>query len=153
MIAFADDAALARLCIAATAVPHNRRGHFLRAVANKIDPSRRKSGAAKPTRGTARYSAKWRARARAGHCLLRLEVDEVELSLALVDAGLLDPLLADDRAALTAATQRALALFLAGQPSRREAEICDSVKMELAATMLQKALSPDGKSPTKRVRK
>jgi hypothetical protein len=81
----------------------------------------------------------WRARSKAGRCLLKLEIDEVELAVALVDAGLLDPSIADDRAALTEAAQRALVEFCNGEASRRDERICDSVRAELALTALQKA--------------
>jgi hypothetical protein len=91
-------------------------------------------------RKAARYTAAWRAREKAGRCLLTLEVDEAELVVALVDAGLLDFSAADDRAALTEATQRALALYLAGEGSRHDERICDTVRAELGLTALQKAL-------------
>jgi hypothetical protein len=141
MLALTDEN-LARLCIAASAIPRHRRRHWLRDFANKIEPPRRSPGA--------RYTAAWRARAKAGRIRLTLEVDEAELVVALVDAGLLDPALADDRAALTAATQRALARYLAGEASRHDEEICASVRAELGLTALQKALC-DG--APKRVRK
>src|SRR5262245_17299725 len=132
MLALSDEG-LARLCIAASAIPRNRRRQWLRELANRIEPPRSSPGA--------RYTAAWRAREKAGRCLLTLEVDEAELVVALVDAGLLDPRIADDRAALTEAAQRALALYLAGEPSRRDAEICASLRTELALSALQKALS------------
>ena len=71
--------------------------------------------------------------------MLKLEADEAELVVGLVDAGLLDPLVADDRRAITDAAQRALALYLAGEVSRHGGRICDSVRAELALTALQKA--------------
>ena len=127
-----SDIGLAYLAVAASAVPRHRRRQWLRELANKIEPSRRSPGA--------RYTAAWRAREKAGRCLLTLEVDEAELVVALVDAGLLDPRIADDRAALTEATQRALALYLAGEGSRHDERICDIVRAELGLTALQKAL-------------
>jgi adenylate cyclase len=89
MLALSDEA-WARLCIAASAIPRNRRRQWLRELANRIEPPRSSPGA--------RYTAAWRAREKAGRCLLTLEVDEAELVVALVDAGLLDPRIADDRA-------------------------------------------------------
>jgi len=141
MLALSDEG-LARLCIAASAIPRNRRRQWLRELANRIEPPRSSPGA--------RYTAAWRAREKAGRCLLKLEVDEVELVIGLVDAGLLDARIADDRAALAAATQRALARFLAGEGSRRDEEIRATVRAELGLTALQKVLSHG--SP-KRVRK
>ena len=131
MIGLSDEG-LARLCIAASAVPRHRRRQWLCELANKIEPPRRSPGA--------RYTAAWRAREKAGRCLLTLEVDEVELTMALIDAGLLDARIADDRAALAAATQPALTRFLAGEGSRHDERICDIVRAELGLTALQKAL-------------
>jgi hypothetical protein len=131
MIALSD-IGLAYLTIAASAVPRHRRRQWLRELANRIEPPRSSPGA--------RYTAAWRAREKAGRCLLTLEVDEAELVVALVDAGLLDPRIADDRAALTEAAQRALALYLAGEGSRHDERICDTVRAELGLTALQKAL-------------
>ena len=131
MLALSDEG-LARLCIAASAIPRNRRRQWLRELANRIEPPRSSPGA--------RYTAAWRAREKAGRCLLKLEVDEAELVVALVDAGLLDPGIADNRAALAAATQRALARYLAGEGSRHDERICDIVRAELGLTALQKAL-------------
>jgi hypothetical protein len=54
---------------------------------------------------------RWRARAKNGRILLRLEVDEAALVIGLVDRGLLDPSIAHDRAAVTAAAERALEIF------------------------------------------
>jgi hypothetical protein len=127
-----SDAGLAYLVLAASAVPRHRRRQWLRELANKIEPPRRSPGA--------RYTAAWRAREKAGRCLLTLEVDEAELVVALVDAGLLDPRIADNRAALAAATQHALARYLAGEGSRHDERICDIVRAELGLTALQKAL-------------
>ena len=154
------DLGLAYLAAAAGRIKHSERGAWLQRLAKKLDPPKRSKHEHRADVGNkiepprrkpgARYTAAWRARAKAGRCLLTLEVDEVELAIALIDAGLLDARIADNRAALAAATQQALARFLAGEPSRRDAEICDSVKTELALTALQKALSHG--SP-KRVRK
>ena len=69
-----------------------------------------------------RDTARWRARAKAGRCLLHFEVDEVEVVVGLVAAGILDPLKADDPVALNAAAARALELFCAGDTSHPGAE-------------------------------
>jgi hypothetical protein len=47
-------------------------------------------------------------RQKAGKIILRLEVDEVNLVVALVDLGLLDPLFADDRIAIEKAAEKHL---------------------------------------------
>jgi hypothetical protein len=39
MLAFADDAAIARLFIAATRIPHERRKQWLAGVADRVDPA------------------------------------------------------------------------------------------------------------------
>lgn len=133
MLAFTDEG-LARLVIAASAIPPSRRSDWLRSLADQLErysPRPRSAGAF--------YTAAWRARGRAGRCLLKLEVDEVALAIALVDAGLLDPNIADDRAALTTAAQQALVRFCDGEVSRRDCEIRDNVRAELALTALQKA--------------
>jgi hypothetical protein len=64
------------------------------------------------------YTARWRARERAGRCLLKVEVDEVAVTLALIDRKLISPLRADDRAELSRAAGRALELFCSGETSR-----------------------------------
>jgi hypothetical protein len=133
MLAFTDEG-LARLVIAASAIPPSRRAVWLQRLAVRIE----KSSPRARTRG-AIYTAQWRAREKAGRCLLKLEVDEAVLAVALVDAGLLNPNIADDRAALTAAAQQALVQFCDGEASRHDARICDSLRSELALTALQKA--------------
>ena len=50
----------------------------------------------------------WRERQKRGRILLRVMVDEAALAIGLIDRGILDPLRADDRVALTAATEKAL---------------------------------------------
>src|SRR5262245_28620440 len=61
MIALSDQG-LAYLAIAATAIPHSGRGQWLQHVARKLDK-----------RPGARYTAAWRARAKAGRIQLKLE--------------------------------------------------------------------------------
>jgi hypothetical protein len=83
---------------------------------------------APPSKTSRDYTRAWRARERAGRCLLRLEVDEAALVVGLVDRGLLDPLKADDRIALTEAAGKALVMFCEGEASQREARIYDTVR-------------------------
>lgn len=125
------DRSLAVIAIAASAIPPSRRARWLQRLADRLENSC-------PRSAGALHTAAWRAREKAGRCLLKLEVDEVELAVALVDAGLLDPSVADDRARLTEATQRALFLFLAGEASRHDERVFDTVRAELALTALQK---------------
>src|SRR2546430_1513185 len=131
MLALSDEG-LARLCIAASAIPRNRRRQWLRELANRIEPP--------PSSPGARYTAAWRRRGRTGRIQLKLEVDETQTVVGLIDCNLLDPLRADDRGAITEAAQRALALYLAGEGSRHDERICDTVRAELGLTALQKAL-------------
>jgi hypothetical protein len=131
MLALSDEA-WARLCIAASAIPRNRRRQWLRELANRIEPP--------PSSPGARYTAAWRRRGRTGRIQLKLEVDETQTVVGLIDCNLLDPLRADDRGAITEAAQRALALYLAGEGSRHDERICDTVRAELGLTALQKAL-------------
>src|SRR5262245_50271183 len=143
MLSFTDQS-LALLVIAASAIPRRDRGQWLRRIARQLEPSPNARRLEQARRSAcspgARYTAAWRARERAGRCLLKIEVDEAQLVVALVDAGLLDPRIADDRAALTEAAQRALALYLAGEGSRHDERISDTVRAELGLTALQKVL-------------
>jgi hypothetical protein len=79
---------------------------------------------------------RWRARERNGRVLLKIELDEAALTLALIDANLLAINKADDRKALTAATQRVLERFIAGDISQRAEG--DRVKVHLLLAMLRK---------------
>jgi len=54
------------------------------------------------------YTRRYRERLRAGKVRLAIVMDEAALSAMLVDRGLLNPLQADDRAALTAGAEQAL---------------------------------------------
>lgn len=132
MLALTDEG-LARLVIAASAIPPSRRAVWLQRLAGRLEKSARRRSPG------ARYTAAWRAREKAGRCVLKIEVDEAELAVALVDAGLLNPSIADDRVALIEATQRALFLYLAGEASRHDAKLCDIVRSKLALASLQKA--------------
>src|SRR5262249_19751789 len=87
MLALSDES-LARFAIAATGSPRSERRQWLQSIASKLEPLPAKPGA--------RRVAAWRARKRAGRVVLRLELDEAALVVGLVDAGLLNPLAADD---------------------------------------------------------
>ena len=86
------------------------------------------------------YTRAWRERSRNGRILLRLEADEAELAIALTDAGLLDPNVADDKAALTAAAEKALAVFCERELSRHDEVIADKVRANFALTVMRRAL-------------
>src|SRR5262245_45975510 len=86
----------------------------------------------------ARYTRAWRERARNGRILLTLEADEAELAIALTGAGLLDPNAADDKAALTAAAAKALALFCQRELSRHDEVIADKVRANFALATMQR---------------
>src|SRR5262245_18862654 len=101
----------------------------------------------------ARYTRAWRERARNGRILLRLEVDEAELAIALTGAGLLNPNHADDRAALTAAAERALAIFCERELSRHDEVIADKLRANFALTVMQRALPHGSKKRPQSTRK
>src|SRR5215831_19289790 len=92
----------------------------------------------------ARYPRAWRERERNGRILLRLEADEAELAIALASAALLDWNIADDKAALTAAAEKALALFCQRELSRHDEVIADKLRTNL----MQRAL-PHGSKKRK----
>src|SRR5262245_20750902 len=79
----------------------------------RLDRTRREARRARGRRDT----RNWRAREKAGLCLLRLEIDEAALVVRLVECGFLDPALADSRVAITQAVQQVLMLFCAGEVS------------------------------------
>ena len=54
------------------------------------------------------YTRRYRERLRTGKVRLPILVDEADLVVMLIDRGLLNPLQADDRAALTAGAEQAL---------------------------------------------
>jgi hypothetical protein len=62
------------------------------------------------TTSTARVH-RFRARSQRGRIVLAVEVDEVTLAAALIESRLLDPNEADDREALTQATETLLKIF------------------------------------------
>jgi hypothetical protein len=94
------------------------------------------------------YTRAWRERKRAGRILLRVEVDETELAIALTGAGLLDPNVADDKAALTTATEEALVIFCERELSRHDAGIADKLRANFALTVMQRGL-PHGSKKRK----
>src|SRR5262245_60836541 len=101
MLAF-DDAGLARLVRAASRISYRKRRAWLRDIANRFERAPKLAA-------NARRTGQWRQRQRSGLCLLKIVADEANLAAMLVDVGLLDPLQADNRVALTRATERALA--------------------------------------------
>lgn len=132
-----SDAALARLIRATRAVPHNRRRKWLRELAHQIEP-RELSAHAWATR-------QWRAREKAGRIQLRLEADEADIVISLVEAGWLDPLKADDRAAISQAAQRIITEFCEGGMSRTAVGVRDSLGVRLLLTALRKAVQTMGR--------
>src|SRR5262245_8531865 len=94
------------------------------------------------------YTRAWRKRERNGRILLRVEADEAELAIALTDAGLLDPNVADDKAALTAAAEKALAVFCQRELSHHDAGIADRLRANFALTVMHRA-SPHGSTKRK----
>jgi hypothetical protein len=125
------DAALARVFIGATAVPREARRGWLADLASKFEqsPSPPLAPSTLPTR-------RWRDRERSGRILLRLEVDEAALVVGLIDRVLLDPLHADNRAAVTRAAERALAVFC--DTSRGDGAIHDKLKVAVLLAALRR---------------
>ena len=116
-------------------------GTFRIAPAGRSEPSSASPGA--------RYTRAWRARQQTGRIQLRLECDEAGLAIALIDRGLLDFNMADDRVALTRAAEQALALFCAGEGSPPDGKIYDTLRIELALRALRRKLR-HGSSPKRR---
>jgi len=141
VLAFTDES-LALVCIGATAVPRQRRRQWLRELARKVEPPACSPGA--------RYTAAWRRRERTGRIQLKLEVDEAETVVGLVDCNLLDPLRADDRGAINDAARQALAIFLAGETSRQEQRIYDTMRIKLVLSALKRKLPGPSKRPLRR---
>ena len=127
MLALSDEA-LCRIAVAATAVRPAERSAWLENLAERLERSEQSPA---PSPG-ATYTRRWRARRRTGRVLLHVELDEAELVIGLTNRGLLDPLRADDPAALTAAAQRALELFCSGDGSLPNTRIYDSLRVSLA---------------------
>ena len=125
-----SDGALACVCVAATAVAPAARAAWLKELAARLERP-----ADPPTAGSG-YTRRWRARQRNGQILLRVVVDEAAVAVAAVEHGLLNPLHADDRAALAAAAERALLLF--GESSPPEPAIRATVQTRLMAAIARK---------------
>jgi hypothetical protein len=123
------DEALVRILIAGTAIAPDRRSAWLEDLVARLKRA--------PELPGARYNREWRARERNGQILLRVVVDEVELAVALVDRGLLDPAQADSRAALTRAAERALAQ-LCRETSRTAAQRFDNIRAGLILALQSK---------------
>ncbi len=76
-----DDQALARLMIAATAVPESKRGKWLKGIAAEFEG---------PVRSNAKYAAAYRERHRRGHIAIKgLSVNEYYVVGALIASGAL----------------------------------------------------------------
>jgi hypothetical protein len=134
VLAFSDEA-LARLAISATAVAPEARPRWLVDVAARLEREARRARGRRDTRN-------WRARRDAGRVLLHPEVDEANVVVRLIDAGHLDPLHADDPAALNAAAARALETLGDGSPP--DTRTYDRVRVGLALRMAEGARA-DGK--------
>jgi hypothetical protein len=120
-----DEGAMFRVLLAASAVPPAEFETWLADIVARLEQVKPPA----PSAG-ARYTREWRARERAGRCLLRLEVDEAALVVTLVDRGLLDASKADSRAALSRAAERALAQL--GEVSPPAGANLDSLRLSLA---------------------
>ena len=116
-----DDGAMCRVLIAASAIPSAELPEWLERLASLFEQMPRDA----PSR-SAMYTRRYRARLKAGQLVLQdIVVDEAVLVAGLVGLGLLDPLRADDRKALTAATGRALQAIC--ETSRHDGVIFDMV--------------------------
>ena len=108
-----------------------QRAAWLEDVARRFDRS------PTPISPGAGYTRRWRQRERSGKCLLRVEVDEAALTVALIDRGLLNPLEGDSRVALTKATEAALA-DLCCEGSLHGTATHDRIKVELLLSILRR---------------
>jgi hypothetical protein len=68
------------------------------------------------TTAVAQWSKAYRQRRKAGRIVVELEVDEARLSMALVEAKLLEPNLADDRQSIEGALQKLINEFQGIEP-------------------------------------
>jgi hypothetical protein len=127
------DEALARVLIAGSAVAPDRQAAWLEDLAVRFE---RASHRALLTS----YTRAWRRRQRAGLVQLKVVADEANLAVFLIDAGLLDPLRADDRGALTRATERALALMCETSPP--VGANLDTIRASLVLSALQSREPP-----------
>ncbi len=105
MLCFDDDAALCHLLIAATAVPVDERGRWLRNLANKLERQ-----ASKKSKATARQRLH-RRREAAGRVVLEVEVTFNPLSEALLADGRLQANEIDDPKAVARALEQVIELL------------------------------------------
>ena len=116
-----DDAALARLVIAATAVPADQRGRWLRSLARKLEPQDALPKIGFPKNPIYQPSPKQRAgaartrlcrkRQKDGYSVLDVCVNFNSTSGALFAAGLLQEEEIDDPAAVRRALEKIIALL------------------------------------------
>src|SRR5262245_14290230 len=75
------------------------------------------------------YTRRYRERLRAGKVRLAIVMDEASLTAMLVDRGFLNPLRADDRAALAAAAERVLRQLC--ETSQHEGATYDKLRLSM----------------------
>jgi hypothetical protein len=124
MIALSDSV-LARLAIAASRIPVNRRRRWLVDVARSLEtgePMKPLGASTIPTR-------RWRARLACGEVLLKTRFDEDELATTLVTYNLIDFNHVDDPKALAQAVERAIEML--GDLSRRNDLLAARIRAEL----------------------
>lgn len=127
MLAF-DDAGMARVMIAGTGVAPADRSAWLADLAHRLE----QPALAPSTMRTRR----WRKRDQDGLVRLPVVIDEALLAVGLVSRGLLDPVHADDKAAMAAAATKALTLFCEdGDASPHDAAIKDKLRAEFFAVI------------------
>jgi hypothetical protein len=87
-----DDAAMARLLIAATGVPRAQRGRWLASLAGKLEAATRTPAASNMAKATARERTRaYRERLASGQGVMRLTVPVDDVACALVASGALKP--------------------------------------------------------------
>ena len=127
-----DDGAMCRVLIAATAISPAELPEWLERLVGLFEKMPRDA-----LSRSAIYTRRYRARLKAGQLVLRdIVVDEAVLVAGLVGLGLLDPLRADDRKALTAAAGRALQAIC--ETSRHDGVILDMVRTRLCLSALRR---------------
>ena len=129
-----SDAALARLCISATAIPERGRRRWLRRVARELE-GYRPSAVALRVRKT-------RARRRQGQASYRVTLDAVDLEELLLSSGVLLPEQTDNHNAVEAALASFLQLRIAdhrnGLPT--DTGVYDKVRLRLVLSALRRKL-------------
>jgi hypothetical protein len=136
------DESLARLAIAASAIPERGRRLWLRRVARELE-GHRPSAAALRVR-------KFRTRQRNGERVYRVAVDQIGLEELLIAAQTLSPSARDDHTAVEAALKRLLSILIVdhhGSAFPSDEGICGRVRIGLC--LLRRKIS-DG--PPKRQR-